>query len=612
MRHPSLLSRLYLLLAALGLGFLLLAAYLHYTTESIFRRELAKELTGDVEFLADLARLDPGILHGARADSMARAVSRYKGYRITVIAADGRVLGDSHVPRDHLDTVENHMHRAEVEQARGDTGTTGRGLGYAYRTSPTVSHMMLYIAKSLGPDAPMIRIAAGPATLDDFRAASRRAAALALLLFVLAAAAIALWVSRRISRPLLRLRGEAHDASKPLRWEAPFREAEILNAAFGDYADAVQKLTSELRVERDRLLELLDRLEEGVVLLDRRGRIRAVNAAALELLPLRAAARAQGASVLRGLPFPDAVRHEGLVRWMADVRAGDAGGATREGVYQVDKNEADPEGPAGGNASPRDLLCHARVVRPEGAEEEEILLTLVDVTSFRNLDRAKTDFVANASHELKTPLSSILGYAETLLDGALEDDRARGPFLQKIHANARRLQGLVQDLLNLSQLESADAAPRAEPLFVRDFVQAAWNNHRAAAEAKGLRFENRVPEGLRWRLEPRDLDLIVGNLVGNAVRYNAPAGKVRVEWDHSSRTLGVRDTGAGVPAEALPHIFERFYRGGGARASNEGTGLGLAIVKHAAQRYGIAVAAESVLGEGSRFILEVPPEIIGS
>lgn len=610
MSHPSLLSRLYLLLAVLGLGFLLLAAYLHHVTESIFRRELAKELTGDVELLADLSRRDPGLLRGARADSLARAVSRYKGYRVTVIAADGRVLGDSHVPRADLDTVENHAHRAEIEQARGDTGAAGRGLGYAYRTSPTVSQMMLYVAKSLGPGAPVIRIAAGPATLGDFRAASRRAAVLALLLFILAAAVIALWVSRRISRPLLRLRGAARDVSKPLRWEAPFREAQILNAAFGDYADAVQKLTGELRVERDRLLELLDRLEEGVVLLDRRGRIRAVNASALKLLPLRAGVHAQGTVALRGVAFSDAVRHEGLVRWAAAVRTGEAGGATGEGVYQVDKNESGSAGD--GMASPLDLLCHARVVRPEGAEEEEILLTLVDVTSFRNLDRAKTDFVANASHELKTPLSSILGYAETLLDGALDDARARGPFLQKIHANARRLQGLVQDLLNLSQLESADAAPRAEPLFVRDFVQAAWNNHRAAADAKGLRFENRVPLSLQWRLEPRDLDLMVGNLVGNAVRYNATAGKVRVDWDEASRTLGVRDTGAGVPPEALPHIFERFYRGGGARASNEGTGLGLAIVKHAAQRYGIAVAAQSALGEGSRFTLEVPVEIIGN
>jgi two-component system phosphate regulon sensor histidine kinase PhoR len=566
-----------------------------------------------------LARRDPGLLHDGRADSLARAVSRYKGYRITIIAADGRVIGESHIPQGELEEIENHGNRPEVVQARSaattDTSAAGSNMGQIRRYSPTTHQMMLYVAKSLGPDAPVIRIAAGPATLDDFRAVARRTAVLAILLFLLAAGVIALWVSRRISRPLLHLRGEARDVSKPLRWEAPFREAEILNEAFTDYADAVQKLATELRVERDRLLELLDRLEEGVVLLDRWGSIRAVNAAALKLLPLRADVRDR-VGPLTGLYFRDAVRHEGLARWATEIRPGKAGEAPREGVYQVDKYERheadDAEDNGAGdsvNESPVDLLCHMRVLQPQGAEEE-ILLTLVDVTGFRNLDRAKTDFVANASHELKTPLSSILGYAEALIDGASEDPRARGPFLQKIHANARRLQGLVQDLLNLSQLESQGGTPRVEPLFVRDFVQAAWNNHRAAAESKGLRFENRVPLDLAWHMEPRDLDLMIGNLVGNAVKYNAPAGKVRVDWDEGSRTLGVRDTGAGIPADALPRIFERFYRGGGARATNEGTGLGLAIVKHAAQRYGITVAAESRLGEGSRFTLEVPEELV--
>jgi two-component system phosphate regulon sensor histidine kinase PhoR len=605
MPRPSLLSRLYLLLGLLGLGFVALAFYLHRTTESLLTRDLGRELGGDLALLVDLGRHDPGLLRPPRADSLARAASKYKGYRVTIIAPDGTVVGESHVPPEQLGEIANHADRAEVKAARADTAP-----GQALHYSQTMHQTMFYAARAVTPGdprSPVIRMSAGPATLDDFRAAARRTALWALLLFLVAAGVIALWVSQRISQPLLRLRGEARDVSKPLRWEAPFREAEILNEAFVDYADAVQNLAVELRVERDRLLAVLDRLEEGVVLLDHRGFIRAVNASALKLLPLRPDEnRVVTGEALVGRYFGAAVRHEGLARWATEARSGAPGGVPREGVYQVDKRED-----GGTNDSPMDLLCHSRALRPDGAELE-LLLTFVDVTSFRNLDRAKTDFVANASHELKTPLSSILGYSETLLDGAMEDPRARGTFLQKIHANARRLQGLVQDLLNLSQLESAESAPRAEPLFVRDFVQAAWNNHRAAAESQGLRFENRVPVNLKWNLEPRDLDLMVGNLVGNAVKYNAPAGKVRVDWDEGTRTLGVRDTGAGIPAEALPRIFERFYRGGGARATNEGTGLGLAIVKHAAQRYGITVAAESVLGEGSRFTLEVPPNIVES
>ena len=183
-------------------------------------------------------------------------------------------------------------------------------------------------------------------------------------------------------------------------------------------------------------------------------------------------------------------------------------------------------------------------------------------------------------------------------------------FLRKVHDNALRLQNLVKDLLSLSQLENQGPA-RAEPLPVRGFTQAAWNQHRIEAERMGVRFENRVPENLIWNMEPRDLDLLVGNLVGNAVRYNRAAGKVQVEWDEETRILCVRDTGQGIPPDMLPHIFERFYRGDPARARGDGTGLGLAIVKHAAQRYGIQVSAESTLGEGSRFCLEVPGDRIG-
>jgi two-component system phosphate regulon sensor histidine kinase PhoR len=235
--------------------------------------------------MADLVRKDPGLLVYPRSDSLARAVARHKDYRVTVIASDGRVIGESHVPRERLAGLENHASRPEVLQARA------RGTGSARRYSPTVRQNMLYVARSLEPDGTVLRMSAGPSTLDAFHAVARRTALLALLLFAVAAAVIALWVSRRISRPLLRLRGAARDVSRPMRWEAPFREAEILNEAFTDYADAVQKLTAEVRAERDRLLALLDRLEEGVVLLDRGGRIRAANASARRLRPLRGGGR---------------------------------------------------------------------------------------------------------------------------------------------------------------------------------------------------------------------------------------------------------------------------------------------------------------------------------
>jgi signal transduction histidine kinase len=256
---------------------------------------------------------------------------------------------------------------------------------------------------------------------------------------------------------------------------------------------------------------------------------------------------------------------------------------------------------------PFDLLCH---LAPLGAGPE-YLLTLLDVTEFRNLDRIKSEFVANASHELKTPLSSIKGYAEALLEGALNNDKVREPFVGKIHANALRLERLVQDLLSLSHLEANPAPRETEPLPLRGYVNAAVNLHRHAMEGAGVRLENHVGEDVRLIMEPRDLELILNNLVGNAVKYNKPGGKVKV-WTESagSLKLSVKDTGIGIPREMLPRIFERFYRAGASRASKEGTGLGLAIVKHAANKYGMTVSAESEIGEGSRFIIEIPAALV--
>ena len=580
--HSSLFTRFLFLLIGLGIGFLALTWHLYHSTENIFYGELQSELRGDVEWLSQLTISDSSLLHFPRSDSLAKTVSQFKGYRITIIGADGKLLGDSHVPAESLAFTENHSTRPEIIAARSG------GFGTARRFSRTVGVEMLYVAKAL-PNGVVVRIAAGSATLEHFRHAALRTSLLALLLFLLAASAIAFWISRNVSRPLLHLRDKARDVSKPLRWDAPFREADILNQAFLEYAQAVGTLSSGLQQERDRLRAVLDRLEEAVLLLDGKGIIRAVNSSALQLIPLK-----NNSTSLEGKSFSEVVAHEKLLQWISDTNP------KRLPVLQLDK----------GPENPLDLLCHLRLLQPENPNGES-LLTVMDVTRFRNLDRAKTDFVANASHELKTPLSSILGYTEALFDGAMENPKTLEHFLRKIHDNALRLQNLIKDLLSLSQLENQDGPAVTETLPVNRFAVAAWNQHRVEAEKNGIRFENRVPENLTWNMEPRDMDLLLGNLIGNAIRYNKPGGKVQVEWDEETRSLGVRDTGHGIMAEMLPHIFERFYRGDPARARGDGTGLGLAIVKHAVQRYGIQISAESTVGEGSRFRLEIPEERIG-
>jgi two-component system phosphate regulon sensor histidine kinase PhoR len=385
----------------------------------------------------------------------------------------------------------------------------------------------------------------------------------------------------------LRLTVDAHDIGKPLRWNAPLREANVLNRAFSEYVEAIHKLARELKAEHERLLAVLNRLDEGILLLSVEGRVTTANPAARELIPC-----VLYASDWEGRLFREVTGHAGLREFAAS-----AGNPERPPFFQVER----------GHDSPKDLLCHLRAL---GDASGDYLMTIADVSDFRNLDRAKSDFVANASHELKTPLSSILGYSESLLEGAWEKPDTRESFVRKIHDNALRLQRLVQDLLSLSQLESPQSPYLMESLPVRIYLNAAVQFVRNDMESLGIRFENHVPPDLRFLMEPKDLELICNNLIGNAVRYNLSGGKVKVTWSRENHRLSVMDTGIGIPEDMLPRIFERFYRAGASRARKDGTGLGLAIVKHSAQRYGMTVGVSSRMGEGSEFTVDVPGEAV--
>lgn len=586
--HPSLRAHLIGMLGIFAALFLGLTVYLYVTSRSIFADALERDLSGDLEWMASLIAEDPGLLDSpARADSLCRAVSRFKGFRLTLIDTAGRVRADSHVLPAQLGSLENHRDRPEVAAARVS------GWGHAWRNSSTLGIEMLYVARKLPNQEGYLRGAAGPTALWSFQKASIRVFALFLGLFLAASLAVTWWISRKISSPLLHLIDAgiqgAGDGTTP-RWEAEFREAEVLNRAFRGYVGEIRKLGGDIEKERDKLVAVLNQLEEGIVILSSDGIILAANPSSMRLL-----GSAVSPSAWIGGPAHQALRHQALVAWVAEAEAPD-----RPPVLHLDK----------GPEAPFDLLCHLAALDSETGPRE-YLLTLINVTEFRHLDRVKSEFVANASHELKTPLSSIKGYAEALIEGALSDTKVREPFVRKIHSNALRLERLVQDLLALSHLEANPAPKDTEPLPLRGYVNAAANLHRQGLEASGIRLENHVADDVRVIMEPRDLELILNNLVGNAVKYNRPGGKVKLWVDiGDSVRLSVKDTGIGIPEDMLPRIFERFYRAGAARASKEGTGLGLAIVKHAAHKYGMTVSAESIIGEGSRFIVDIPLALV--
>ncbi len=244
-----------------------------------------------------------------------------------------------------------------------------------------------------------------------------------------------------------------------------------------------------------------------------------------------------------------------------------------------------------------------------GASTPGALAILHDVTEIERLERVRKDFVANVSHELRTPLAAIRGYAETLLEGALQDENHNRKFIEIIQAQATRLSNIASDLLTLSELESNAAARPPGPVSIRTVLESALHTVESAARLHGVQLLADRIDDLTVLGNELQLEQVFGNLLDNAVKFNRPNGEVRLEARAlpGSASITVRDTGIGIPSEDLPRIFERFYRVDKARSREAGgTGLGLSIVKHVVEQMNGSIQVESRLGQGSVFTVTIP------
>jgi two-component system phosphate regulon sensor histidine kinase PhoR len=250
--------------------------------------------------------------------------------------------------------------------------------------------------------------------------------------------------------------------------------------------------------------------------------------------------------------------------------------------------------------------------RLPGGAEQGVVLVLHDTSELRRLERIRQEFVANVSHELKTPLSVIKVSVEALLAGAADDPAHRAPFLEQIDDQADRLHALILDLLSLARIESGAEALEFQSVPVEEVVRESLERHRARADAKGVGVAAEPPDGTDavavWADEEA-LGTILDNLVDNAIKYTPAGGRVQVRWrpDDGSVGLEVEDTGVGIPDRDQPRVFERFYRVDKARARElGGTGLGLSIVKHLAQEMRGTVGVRSTVGRGTTFTVRLP------
>jgi two-component system phosphate regulon sensor histidine kinase PhoR len=353
----------------------------------------------------------------------------------------------------------------------------------------------------------------------------------------------------------------------------------VLGRTLDKLARGLSASLQELRGERDRMAGILEGMQEGVILLDAKRRIVVLNPALREMLLLPADAI--------GKPLLEVVRNAEL-RDLFDAAAVDDEPTTQE--VEI------------GNIKPRRLL--ARVARMPG-EARQLVAVFVDVTEMRRLESMRRDFVANVSHELRTPVTSIRSAAETLIDGAATDPAASHAFIAIIDRNAQRLQQLVEDLLDLSRIESRGFRLSFEAMDLKPTFWQVMGLFRERASKKGVALEERVTGELpKVRADRRALEHVLTNLIDNAVKYGTTGTEVWVSTAVTADTVtvSVSDTGPGIEERHLPRIFERFYRVDAGRSREVGgTGLGLSIVKHLVEAMGGTVLVESRLNHGTTF-----------
>jgi len=351
-----------------------------------------------------------------------------------------------------------------------------------------------------------------------------------------------------------------------------------LSARIGD----LQEQRRQLEHNHARLETVLGAMLEGVIAIDADERLLFANNAAIRLLDLKPAA-------MVGRSIWEAVRH------VQDLmRQGFAGDDPPRLEFELPQTHS---------------TVAATVSRLPGQPSPGVVLVLHDVTELRRLESLRREFVQNVSHELKTPLSSIAAYADTLLEGALDDPDCNRQFVQRIAEQSDRLHMLILDLLALARLEADEHAFDVEPTDVTRIIAASLDAHAGVAQAKQIALQAVGPEEATHGLaDAEGLRTIIDNLLDNAVNYTPEGGRVTIRWrlTHERVQIAVEDTGVGIAREHQARIFQRFYRIDKARSRElGGTGLGLAIVKHLCQVFGGSISVHSVLGQGSTFTVEL-------
>jgi len=520
-------------------------------------------------------------------DRLCKKIGPSASTRLTVILPSGRVIGDSEEDPQKMD---NHLDRPEILDAME------KKMGASARYSPTLAKQLMYVAVPLKRNTrtmAFVRAAIQVDSVDRDIEAVQMKMSFSGLVIAGFATLLSLLVSHRIRRPIEEIRKGAErfsqgDFQHPLP-VSDLKEIGELSETLNTMARELQKTLFTITEQRNELGAVLSSMAEGVLAMDMEERIIGMNHAASVIFEC-------DPRQVQGRTIQEVIRHPELQSLVRKALAGE--GAVERDVVLYLKEE-------------RVLNGHATVLRDGQGSRVGVLVVLNDITRLRKLENIRKDFVANVSHEIKTPITAIKGFVETLRDGAMQSPEEADRFLGIIQNHVQRLESLVEDLLSLSRIEeeAEKEVIALEEKAVKDVLAGALQLCQMKAEPKQIRTALSCKEDVVARINPSLLEQAVVNLLDNAVKYSEPGKSVWVEMDKTEKEvlIRVRDEGCGIEKQYQERLFERFYRVDKARSRKlGGTGLGLAIVKHIMEAHGGRVSVESQPGRGSTFTLHLP------
>ncbi|MCK5305784.1 MAG: HAMP domain-containing protein [Candidatus Omnitrophica bacterium] len=531
---------------------------------------------------------DPaGAVRHQGIDETADKIGKELSARVTVIGSDGTVLGDSSLDEGALGSAENHLFRPEVQQALL-TGT-----GESRRFSTTLKKDMLYIARGFGEGKTrgIIRLSMPLSEIELISSRLKKLLIASFLPAFLLAVIISFAASAFITKPIKKMSSLAQAIAG-----GDFSERVLISTKdeMGDLAKTFNYMSEQIRfrieevtLSRSRFEAVLLSMFEGVMVVDIKGAILLMNQALKDFLLVKEEPHGKKPlEVVRNIEIQEII---------------DKVLKIKQGVESREISLLLPE--------EKTLLLHAAPVVREGATEGAVLV-FHDITNLRRLEKMRQDFVANVSHELRTPIASIKGYAETLIEGALDDKENARDFLKIIYSDSDRLAKLIDDILDLSRVESGRLKMTLTPSAVKPIIERVVAGLKKQAQDKSVKIKIDIPQDIpRVLADENRVAQVLLNLIDNAIKYTESKGEVIISADEQGEfvRIDVSDTGIGIPENDLPRLFERFYRVDKARSRElGGTGLGLSIVKHIVQAHNGQVSVQSVLGQGSAFSFTIP------